>query len=73
MKRLLLIGLATCAFASAPTLSASAMPVGISASALLEGSEGAVIEVRGGGHWHMGRGGRGHHYGWSRGRHRGWR
>jgi hypothetical protein len=72
MKRLLLIGVAACAFAAMPTLSASAMP---RASALIESSDSSVILARGGhgrGH-HMGRGGRGHHYGWSRGRHRGWR
>ena len=72
MKRLLLIGFAACAFALAPTLSASAMPVATPNA--LASSDAAVIQVRGGhGHGHMGRGGRGHHYGWGRGRHRGWR
>jgi hypothetical protein len=74
MKRLLLIGVAACAFAAMPTLSASAMPRA-SADTLIENSDSSVILARGGhgrGH-HMGRGGRGHHYGWSRGRHRGWR
>ena len=70
MKRLLLIGFAACAFALAPTLSASAMPVATPNA--LASSDAAVIQVRGGhGHGHMGRGGRGHHYGWGRGRHRG--
>lgn len=72
MKRLLLIGFATCAFALAPTLTASAMPAATPNA--LGSSDAAVIQVRGGhGHGHMGRGGRGHHYGWGRGRHRGWR
>jgi hypothetical protein len=74
MKRLLLIGVAACAFAAMPTLSASAMPRA-SADTLIESSDSSVILARGGhgrGH-HMRRGGRGHHYGWSRGRHRGWR
>jgi hypothetical protein len=77
MKRLLLIGFAACAFALAPTLSASAMPRA-TADTLL-GSDSDVIQVKGGhghghGHGHnMGRGGRGHHYGWTRGRHRGHR
>ncbi len=76
MKRLLFIGLAACAFALAPTLSASAMPAATPNA--LGGSDGAVIQVKGGhghGHGHMGRGGRGHHYGWGRGRghHYGWR
>ena len=72
MKRLLLIGVAACAFAAMPTLSASAMPRA-SADTLIESSDSSVILARGGhgrGH-HMGRGGRGHHYGWGRGRHRG--
>jgi hypothetical protein len=77
MKRLLLIGFAACAFAGAPILAASAMPAATPGA--LGGSEGTVIQVRGGhGHGHgghMGRGGRGHHYGWGRGRghHYGWR
>ena len=69
MKRLLIIGLAACAFALAPTLSASAMPAATPDT--LGGSDGMVIQVKGGhghGHGHMGRGGRGHHYGWGRGR-----
>jgi hypothetical protein len=79
MKRLLLIGMAACAFAAVPTLSASAMPRA-PADVLItnsdsQNSDNHVILARGGhghGHGHMGRGGRGHHYGWSRGRHRGW-
>ena len=77
MKRLLLIGLATCAFAVMPTLSASAMPRA-TAGTLVGESDSAVILVHGHGHGHghgrghMGRGGRGHHYGWGRGRHHGW-
>ena len=74
MKQLLLIGFATCAFALAPTLSASAMP--IATANTISGFDGAVIQVRGhghgGGHGWGHRGGRGHHYGWSRGRHYGW-
>src|ERR1700687_4224613 len=69
MKRCLLIGFAACAFALAPTLSASAMPVATPDA--LGGSDEAVIQVKGGhghGHGHMGRGGHGHHYGWGRGR-----
>jgi len=79
MKRLLLIGVAACAFAAMPTLSASAMPRA-PADVLItpsdsQNSDSLVVLARGGhghGHGHMGRGGRGHHYGWSRGRHRGW-
>jgi hypothetical protein len=66
MKRLLLIGFATCAFALAPALSASAMPVAKSGN--LVGSDSSVIQVKGG-HGHHG--GRGHHYGWGRGHHHG--
>jgi hypothetical protein len=74
MKRLLLIGFAACAFALAPTLSASAMPVATPNA--LGSSDAGVIQVRGGhghghGHGHMRRGGHGHHYGWGRGHHRG--
>lgn len=76
MKRLLLIGVAACAFAAMPTLSASAMPLA-TAGSLITSSNSPVILVRGGhghaGGHHMGRGGRGHHYGWGRGHHRGWR
>ena len=75
MKRLLLIGVAVCAFAAMSTLSASAMPRA-TADTLVGDADNSVIQVRGGhghghGHGHMGRGGRGHHYGWGRGRHRG--
>ncbi len=66
MKRLLLVGFAACAFALAPTLSASAMPVA-KQQTIVTNTDSDVIQVRG----H--RGGRGHHYGWSRGRHRGHR
>ena len=74
MKRLLLIGVAACAFAAMPTLSASAMPLA-NAGSLITSSDSQVILVRGHGHGrhHMRRGGRGHHYGWGRGHHRGWR
>jgi hypothetical protein len=75
MKRVLLIGLAACAFAAMPTLSASAMPR-VAADTLIAGTDTPIILAGGGhghGHGHMGRGGRGHHYGWGRGRHRGWR
>ena len=70
MKRLLLIGFAACAFASTLTLSASAMPAATPGA--LGGSDGVVIQVRGGhghGHGHMGHGGHGHRYGWGRGHH----
>jgi hypothetical protein len=79
MKRLLLIGVAACAFATVPTLSASAMPRApadvLITSSYNQNSDNQVVIARGGhghGHGHMGRGGRGHHYGWSTGRHRGW-
>jgi hypothetical protein len=75
MKRLLLIGIATCAFAAMSTLSASAMPRA-TADTLVGDTDNAVILVRGGhghGHGHGHMGGRGHHYGWGRGHHRGWR
>src|ERR1700730_15362725 len=68
MRRLLVIGFAACAFALAPTLSASAMPVATPDA--LGVNDGAVIQVKGG-HGH--RGGHGHHYGWGRGHHYGWR
>jgi hypothetical protein len=77
MKRLLLIGFAACAFALAPALSASAMPVATPGT--LGASDAAVIQVKGGkGHGHGGwkhHGGRGHHYGWFKKRHHhhGWR
>ena len=80
MKRLLLVGFATVAFALAPTHYASAKPKATKETH--GGSDGAVIQVGGHGHgWghHGGRGhhygwgrGRGHHYGWARGRHYGW-
>ena len=60
MKRALLIGFAACAFALAPTLSASAMPVTTS-NTLIGGSDSAVIQIHG------------HHYGWGLGHHYGWR
>ncbi len=75
MNRLLLAGVAACAFALIPTLSASAMPRA-TADTLITSSDSAVILARGGhGHrgGHMGRGGHGHHYGWVGGRHHGWR
>lgn len=75
MKRLLLIGFATCALVALPALSASAMPQPSSTQPTV-GSDNAIVLVKGGhghGRGHMGRGGRGHHYGWGRGRHRGWR
>jgi hypothetical protein len=74
MRRLLLIGFAACAFALAPGLSASAMPVATPGA--LGASDGTAIQVRGGhGHGWGHRGGRGHHYGWGRGHghHYGWR
>jgi hypothetical protein len=76
MKRLLIIGFTGCAFAFAPTMSASAMPT---ATPYALGSvDGAVIQVKGGhghghGHGWGHHGGRGHHYGWYRGHHYGWR
>jgi hypothetical protein len=78
MKRLLLIGLAACTLALAPSLSASAMSVATPDA--LGTSDNGVIQVRGGhghghGHGWGHHGGRGHHYGWGRGRghHYGWR
>ena len=53
---------------------ASAMPAATPNA--LGGSDGAIIQVKGGhGHGHAHMGGRGHHYGWGRGRghHYGWR
>ena len=70
MKRLLIIGFAGCAFALAPTMSASAMPAATPYT--LGGADGAVIQVGGHGHGWGHHGGRGHHYGWHRGRHHGW-
>ena len=71
MKRLLLIGVAACAFAAMPILSASAMPR-VTAGTLVGDNDNSVILVHGHGHGHMGHGGHGHHYGWGRGRHHGW-
>jgi hypothetical protein len=71
MKRLLLIGIAACALAAMPTLSASAMPRATADTLVGDTDNSSVIPVHGGhGHGHMGRGGRGHHYGWGRGHHR---
>jgi hypothetical protein len=68
----LLIGVAACAFAAMPMLTASAMPRA-TADTLVGDTDNAVIPVHyGHGHWHMGRGGHGHHHGWGRGRHHGW-
>src|SRR6266704_1337754 len=78
LKRLVIIGFTVCAFAHAPTISASAMPAATPYT--LGSSDGAVIQVKGGhghghGHGHAWghHGGRGHHYGWYRGHHYGWR
>jgi hypothetical protein len=74
MKRLLLIGVAACAFAAMPVLTASAMPR-VTADTLVSESDSPVILARGGhghGHGYGHMGGRGHHYGWGRGRHHGW-
>src|SRR5215471_501688 len=72
MKRRLLIGLTSCAFALAATMSASAMPAATPST--LGGANEAVIQVKGGhGHGWGHHGGRGHHYGWYRGHHYGWR
>ena len=46
MKRLLIIGFAGCAFALAPTISASAMPAATPYT--LGSANGAVIQVKGG-------------------------
>ncbi len=70
MKRLFLIGVAACALAALPVLSASAMPRA-TADTLISGTDSPVILVHGHGHGHMGRGGRGHHYGWGSGHHHG--
>jgi hypothetical protein len=72
MKRLLLIGVAACAFAAMPILSASAMPRA-SANTLLSDTDNPVILVghgHGHGHGHMNRGHH-YHYGWGRGHHHG--
>jgi hypothetical protein len=59
MKRLLLIGVAACAFAAMPMLTASAMPRA-TADTLVSESDSPVILARGGhGHGHMGHGGPG--------------
>jgi hypothetical protein len=71
MKRLLLIGVAACAFAAIPMLSVSAMPRA-TADMLVSDTDNPVVLAHGGhghGHGHMGHGGRGHHYGWGRGHH----
>ena len=73
MKRLLLIGVAACASAAIPMLSASAMPRATS-NMLVSDTDNSVILAHGHGHghghgWGHGHmGGRGHHYGWGRGR-----
>ena len=46
MKRLLIIGLTGCAFALAPTMSASAMPAATPYT--LGGADEAIIQVKGG-------------------------
>jgi hypothetical protein len=66
MKRLFLIGFAACAFAIAPSLSASAMP-SANLNALTASTDSSIIQVHGWGHHG------GHHYGWGRGHHYGWR
>src|ERR1700739_4268209 len=72
MKRLLITGLAGCAFVLAPTISAPAMPAATPYA--LGGIDQTVIQVKGGhGHGWGHHGGRGHHYGWYRGHHYGWR
>jgi len=67
MKRLLLVGFAACAFALAPSLTASAMPIQKQSMGIVA-ADSDFIQV------HGDRGGRGHHYGWGRGRghHHGW-
>src|SRR5260370_37935166 len=52
MKRLLLIGFAACAFALAPTLSASAMP-GANPNTLTDTDDSSIVLVKGG-HGHGG-------------------
>jgi len=74
MKRFLLIGVAACAFAALPILSASAMPRA-TVDTLVGDNDNSVILVHGyhgHGHGHLGHAGRGHHYGWGGGRHHGW-
>lgn len=66
MKRILLLGVAACVLALAPSLSASAMSIP-KQSTVITSTRTDSIQVRG----H--RGGRGHHYGWGRGRGRGHR
>ena len=72
MKRLLLIGVAACAFAAMSTLSASAMPRE-TADRLVSSTDSPVILAHGYGRGHGHMGGRGHHYGWGRGHHHHWR
>jgi len=72
MKRLLLIGVAACAFTAIPMLSASAMPRA-TADMLIGDTDNPVILAHRHGHGHGHMGGRGHHYGWGRGHHHGWR
>ena len=70
MKRVLIIGLTGCAFALAPIIAASAMPVATPSA--LGGTDEVVIQVKGGhghGHGWGHHGGRGHHYGWRHHRH----
>lgn len=64
MKRLMLIGLAVCAFAVVPTLPATAMHLAPLIPAVTQADDNVILVKRGG---------RGHHYGWTRGRghHRG--
>jgi hypothetical protein len=66
MKRLIVIGLAACAFALAPYHATQAMP--IANPATLSSSAHDTTQLRVG--WH----GHGHHYGWGggRGHHYGW-
>src|SRR6516164_4213421 len=74
MKRLLINGLTGCAFALAPTMSASAMPAATPYT--LGGADEAIIQVKGvhgHGHGWGHHGGHGHHCGWYRGHHYGWR
>ena len=68
MKWLLIFGLTGCAFALAPTMSASAIPAATPHA--LGATDEVAIQVKGGhGHGWGHHGGRGHHYGWRHHRH----
>ena len=71
MKRLVLIGFATCAFAAMPSFSVLAMPMAPPAQLIAE-TDSSVILAKGG-HGHGWGRAFGRPFGWSRGRKVGWR